>query len=79
MRLAPPRAARAPWYTAPMACTIGQLVARLGGTWLVSVHAGAASPTSERYTALLLGPLNQRLGRGDQQSLIGRGRANTGD
>jgi hypothetical protein len=27
-----------------------------GGTWPVDIRAGAASRTSERYTALLLGP-----------------------
>jgi hypothetical protein len=44
------RLRRAPEYTAPKPCGFVTDWEKLAGTWLVGARAGAASPTSERYT-----------------------------
>jgi hypothetical protein len=49
MRFAPPRATRAPVYTAPKECRRVVALMESSGAWLMSVRAGAASRTSERY------------------------------
>jgi hypothetical protein len=43
------RLRRAPEYTAPKPCGSVNNLGRVGGAWLTSSCAGAASPTSERY------------------------------